>query len=380
MWVEQQPNGKYKFIERYKNPYTDKTHKVSCTLDKDSPRAAKQAQKILDLKIAEKIKKLSSSEMYFTDLFDKWWEFHQQELKRSSIESLKGNIKEIKETFGIDTKITKIDVFYVQNYLDNLPGSPNKKERNKSMLNLVFDYAISMNIIKENPARAAKLPQNKKTMEDWKKISNKYLEEDELRALLKELQRRPSTLRIGLSSEFMSLNGCRIGELTAIGKADRDYNTHILGLNGTIDHVDGYKNAVKTTPKTVASYRETLMTKREVEIMQEFEFMNDIEKNINSRYKDRGFIFTTKNGVPLQINSFNKALKRANERLTNPIQKNLTSHIFRHTLVSRLAENGVPLKAIMERVGHADSKTTIQIYTHVTRKMRQDVTKVLENY
>ena len=93
-----------------------------------------------------------------------------------------------------------------------------------------------------------------------------------------------------------------------------------------------------------------------------------------------GYIFTTENGVPIQTNSFNLALKKANERLDKPIQKNLTSHIFRHTLVSRLAENRVPLKAIMDRVGHADAKTTTQIYTHVTKKLKANVAEIMENY
>lgn len=50
------------------------------------------------------------------------------------------------------------------------------------------------------------------------------------------------------------------------------------------------------------------------------------------------------------------------------------------TLVSRLAENRVPLKAIMDRVGHADAKTTIQIYTHVTKKLKANVAEIMENY
>ena len=380
MWSEKHYSGKINFVERYKDPYTGGWRKTSVLMEKDTPRIRKEAQKYLDDKIAKILSNLKSSEMSFTDLLDQWWGFYQQEIKRSSIASLRGNIREIRAEFGIGVKVTAIDPKYVQTYLDNLDCSRNKKERNKSMLNLAFDYAVSLDIIKENPARRAKLPRIKKTLEDWKKIEEKYLEEDEIKPLLKELFRRPSTYRIGLTSEFMSLNGCRIGEATAIEPENRNYETSILQLHGTYDHTDGYQNGEKTTPKTAASYRETLMTKREMEIMQELEFMNELEKNTNPRYKDMGFIFTTKNGVPLQINSFNKALKTANERLEKPIQKNLTSHIFRHTLVSRLAENGVPLKAIMERVGHADAKTTIQIYTHVTKKMKSNVTEIMENY
>ena len=380
MWDEQLKDGRYKFFERYKDPYTGKWKRVATILTSNSSRAQKQAQKILDAKIADILSKLKSSEMLFTDLFDQWWGFYQQEIKPSSIASLRGNIRDIRESFGIDIKVVNIDPKYVQNYLDNLDCSRNKKERNKSMLNLAFDYAVDLDIIKDNPARRTKLPRIKKTLEDWKKIEEKYLEEEEIKPLLEELCRRPSTYRIGLAGEFMSLNGCRIGELICIEPEDRDFETRQLELHGTYDHTEGYRNGEKTTPKTVASYRETFMTKREMEIIQEFEFMNELEKNTNPRYKDMGYIFTTKNGVPMQTNSFNLALKKANERLEKPIQKNLTSHIFRHTLVSRLADNNVPLKAIMDRVGHADAKTTIQIYTHVTKKMKSNVADIMENY
>ena len=380
MWPEKHKSGKINFVERYKDPYTQKWKRVSTLMDRDTPRSRKEAQRILDRKIAIKLSELKASEMTFTALFDEWWRFHKKELKRSSIASLSGNVDEIRKEFGIGIKVAKIDVKYVQSYLDNLNCSSNKKERNKSLLNQAFDYAVSLDIIQDNPARRAKLPRIKKTLEDWKKIEQKYLEEDELQRHLKEFQRRPNTYRLGLLAEFISLNGGRISEIVSIEPHNVDFETTILQLHGTYDHTDGYKNGEKTSPKTLASYRETLMTKREMEIIKEFQFMNEIEKNTNPNYKDMGYIFTTKNGVPIQTNSFNEAAKRANLRLENPIPKEITSHIFRHTLVSRLAENKVPLKAIMERVGHSDAKTTIQIYTHVTKKMKTEITSILENY
>lgn len=342
MWVEQHKSGKVNFIERYKNPYTEKWARVSVLMEKDTTRIRKEAQKQLEIKIANILNDLESSEMLFTELFDQWWTFYQQEIKRSSIASLSGNIKEIKSDFGVGIKVSNIDPKYIQ--------------------------------------RRAKLPRVKKSLEDWKKVEQKYLEEDEIKILLKELYRRPSTYRIGLLSEFMSLNGCRIGEAVGIEPHNVDYESNILQLHGTYDHTNGYQKGEKTSPKTLASYRETVMTTREKEILEEMEFMNELEKNTNPRYKDMGFIFTTKNGVPLQTNSFNLALKKANERLETPIQKNLTSHIFRHTLVSRLSENNVPLKAIMDRVAHSDAKTTTQIYTHITKQMKSTVADVMEKY
>ena len=51
MWMEELPNGKYKFFERYRDPYTEKWKRVSVTLDSGSSRAKKEAQKQLDEKI-----------------------------------------------------------------------------------------------------------------------------------------------------------------------------------------------------------------------------------------------------------------------------------------------------------------------------------------
>ncbi|WP_419866982.1 hypothetical protein [Enterococcus faecalis] len=39
--------------------------------------------------------------------------------------------------------------------------------------------------------------------------------------------------------------------------------------------------------------------------------------------------------------------------------------------MSLLAELNVPAKTIMERIGHVDTDTTLKIYTHVTKKLKQ---------
>ena len=92
---------------------------------------------------------------------------------------------------------------------------------------------------------------------------------------------------------------------------------------------------------------------------------------------DYVFIFNKKKKTPLGIHSINATLHEAEAELD--IQKKLTSHIFRHSHVSLLSERNIPLKAIMERVGHGDAKTTISIYNHVTKKSKDDVLSALNN-
>lgn len=52
-------------------------------------------------------------------------------------------------------------------------------------------------------------------------------------------------------------------------------------------------------------------------------------------------------------------------------------HMLRHSHISLLAELGVPIKVIMERVGHIDESITLRVYSHVTQNMHDDVKEKL---
>ncbi|XCY69914.1 hypothetical protein ABG808_07315 [Streptococcus iniae] len=55
MWIEELENGKFKYIERYRNPLTGKSNKVSVTLDKNSKQAENKARNLLQNKISKKM-------------------------------------------------------------------------------------------------------------------------------------------------------------------------------------------------------------------------------------------------------------------------------------------------------------------------------------
>ena len=207
-------------------------------------------------------------------------------------------------------------------------------------------------------------------------VTEKYLEPEELNALLKELYRTNRTYRTGLLAEFMSLNGCRIGEAVAIEKYNYHKERRELDIHGTLDSVD--RNAKKELTKTLSSYRTTNLTNREIEIIDELIKLNELASSINHEFSETDYIFLNNRGKPMQRNSFNITLQEANQRLDKPINKSLNSHIFRHTLISMLAENYVPVKAIMAKVGHKDSNTTMQIYTHVTKSMKSNIEGILD--
>lgn len=376
MWVEQLDNGKYKFFERYKDPYTEKWRRVSITLDSGSNRAKKEAQKLLGKKIEKVAQKISSSDRLFNEILNEWWIFYQKEVRKTSVRARTPAYRRLSENFAPNVPIRNIDVAYIKKYIADSNYTKSQLNHIKVILNGTFDYAQQLKIIVENPARATSLPKQPLTLEDLQSVEEKYLEADELALLLEELYRTDRTYRAGLLAEFMSLNGCRIGEAVALEKHNCRKDKRELDIHGSLDSID--KDAQKELTKTISSYRSTYLTHREIEIIDEILELNKFSANTNSDWPKTDYIFLNNRGKPIQRNSFNITLQKANSRLKKPIQKPLSSHIFRHTLVSMLAEKNVPLKAIMARVGHKDSKTTIQIYTHVTKNMKTHVADILD--
>ena len=55
MWSEKTANGKVKFVERYKDPLTDKMERVSVTMEKNTASTRKQATALLNERIEELI-------------------------------------------------------------------------------------------------------------------------------------------------------------------------------------------------------------------------------------------------------------------------------------------------------------------------------------
>ena len=109
-----------------------------------------------------------------------------------------------------------------------------------------------------------------------------------------------------------------------------------------------------------------------------------LSKRAVELYRDRydyaeghGYLFTTSHHTPIQISALNTFLRTAAKRLE--INKPVSSHLFRHTHISKLAALGVPMYVIQQRVGHSNSRVTQEIYTHVTHEVLVKNRAQLEN-
>jgi integron integrase len=74
--------------------------------------------------------------------------------------------------------------------------------------------------------------------------------------------------------------------------------------------------------------------------------------------------------------NINRALKRS--ATVCGIEKQVTSHVLRHSFATHLLESGADIRTVQEQLGHQDVKTT-EIYTHVLKRGARGVRSPLSD-
>lgn len=373
MFFRELENGKYRYYEKYFDLEENKWKQVSITLTSKTRQAQKQARILLEEKIENKKEniekeKIEVRKITVKEAYEEYLNIRKSELKRSTFKSQKytiiGEIRKLE-----DYLLVNVTSRIVQNILLELPCSAEHRKNKKVLLNLFFKYCLNVGYISENPIDNVVLPKRKKNLKKVRKKQNKYLTRAEVVQYLNFLEKEEKNQRVRLIVEFMYLTGLRFGEVLALTIDDIDFENKTLEVKHTL-HTSGSKAEIfLDSPKSLASYRVVGISDRVVSIIKEYLLLES----------EGRFIFT-KNGNPFMIFSFNDFLKRSFKR--SGIQKEedfvLTTHVFRHSHISLLAELEVPIKAIMERVGHTNEKMTLGVYTHVTEKMKSNITEKLD--
>lgn len=373
--------GKYQFRQKYPDPLLSTPNKIvlkvaTVVLTKKTSQAWQQARTILKNKIAAKMSVSRISSITLEQLKEHYFEYLDKQdkiNKDSKYQShyiYKSHINIFLKEKYVDpsTVIENLNTPYFKRYFDKMLETKSWSYTNvrRAALWNMFDFGLGYGYLNFNPLqnfhlRKLETPQSELDLN----IEDKYLTDDEYHRLLDEFRKRGRNDYVDFI-QFLYFMGLRVGEGGSLRTKDivKVNGKYYANINGTLmkKHKSNSKRGQfkkKPGAKSDSSNRQVYLPPEAVKIYKRHDL-------------GREFLFTkktTKNAI--EANSVNKYLKRIAPYAGIDPDK-LTSHIFRHTHVSKLAEQGVPLEMIKKRVGHSDSKITEEIYYHITGKARTD--------
>ena len=258
------------------------------------------------------------------------------------------------------------------------------------VLHPAFDLAVRDEIIRKNPSDGV-ISEIKKRKEREHKVE-RALTWEQQKALMEYITDHPLYDYWRPLFTVLLGTGCRIGEICGLRWKDVDLKNRVIDINHSMTYFRRGTQAPYTfefrfePPKTQAGIRKIPMLDDVYDVLKEL--YDDQKKNgFSSLVVDgaKGFIFINKSGTLYKHNAIDHAIKRIvnnynaeeivkakREHREPVILPFFSCHTFRHTFCTRFCENETNVKVIQAVMGHADIKTTMDIYAEVTEKKKKE--------
>lgn len=249
----------------------------------------------------------------------------------------------------------------------------------RSALSQMYDYALEMQLVENNPARNAKLPQQPK----------RIVQDDE-KAL--PIAQREALLNAAAGNAVMCpiitmlmLTGMRIGEVLALQWKHIDFRNKTISIRQSVTRelvfdqegrTQSSKDALGTT-KTWTSQRTIQAPDLVLERLREWmKHVTGMKGGLKVLVPE-GFIFFSTRTMGMRTYSGFRASYRHFLERNGFSPEGMNLHRFRHTYASMLLEQQINPKIVQKLLGHRDVSTTLGIYSHVVPELYSGVTAVV---
>lgn len=295
--------------------------------------------------------------------YDLWLEYDKYALlnfKAQSYRKISSNFKLHILPFFKDLRLKDIDNMCFLTWQEKIKNKGFKNSYNKnihSSMVMILNYAVKHGYIKKNIASMCGNIRRKRfehknvdfwTFEEYLKF-NSVIDNDLYKILF----------------ETLYFTGIRIGECLAL--TWNDFENDSININKTISK-EFYEDNTYTInePKTESSYR---VIKLNNELLKH---LRKLYKKCSKEVSFSKSLFIFGGNKPLSRTTINRKLERYC-KLSGT--KKIRLHDFRHSHATLLLSNGVPIKAISQRLGHSDTSLTLNTYAHLTNK---DIDKAVD--
>jgi len=233
------------------------------------------------------------------------------------------------------------------------------------VLSLALKNAVGWQLIPNNPCDYVEAPKPKK----YKATALTPEQSKELLNLVKDTDMEtPITLILA--------TGIRRGELLALTWNDIDFDNKILSIDKSLAVDEETKELIIKEPKSKSSIRTISLSDGTINILKQHKVKQNEEKlKLGKYYKDNNLVFATPDGSLINPSTFSKKFGNIIKGSNLP---HIRLHDLRHTNATLMLKSKIPAKVASERLGHSNTATTLDIYSHVLKSMQEEAADKLD--
>ena len=389
----------------------------SCTFKPDPTKTERQNKKALEafaVEFEQKVlsgKLLDGDRMTFQQYIESVWlpEYAEKQLAATSYEDAKSELKRVIIPALGSLKLSQIQPLHIQKLYDDMAENGYYKygkhyqyssttiKRYHAILSSCLTQAVYWQLIEENPCKRVRPPKTERRREikaftlEEAQIFLSFLDEPYMvvsrgrekkngtpSAEHEEIKKIPLQLK---TFYYMALfGGFRRGELLALMWNDIDFDTNTVNVDKSLVRTQEQGVIIKTT-KNRTSDRSVVLPAECMGLLRRHKLAQKKHRlAVGSYWNDRNMIFTQDNGNPLDPDTpskiFRKIIKRYNTDHDDKLPE-ISLHGLRHTSATLLISGNLDVKTISARLGHADTSTTLNIYSHALKKRDEEAAKTL---
>ena len=310
------------------------------------------------------------SKMTVAQWLDIWTVEYLGAVKPRTVDNYKGVVKSrIKPGLGA-MKLDNLAPHTIQSYYNSLSKeglAPKTVKNIHGILHKALQQAVSNGYIKANPADHCILPRAVRR-------ELKPMDEDMITSFLKAIQ----------GHQFEELftvtlfTGMREGEALGLLWDCVDLDSRTITIDKQLQLIRGSRGQYQMVP-TKNSKGRTLAIAPTVAATLKRVRLRQLENRLRygECWQQSGFVFTDELGRHLSASSVYKSFKKVMEQIGSPETR---FHDLRHSYAVASIRSGNDIKTVQENLGHATAAFTLDVYGHVTEKMKRESADQLEQF
>ena len=176
--------------------------------------------------------------------------------------------------------------------------------------------------------------------------------------------------------KLLLFTGMRRGEAMGLKWSDIDFESSTLSISRSSQYLPSM-GVFQKSPKNQASIRTIKLPGVAVAALKEYRVWQNAERlKMGDLWQDGDWVFTAWNGTPMNPDTFSgwfRSFIRKTEL------EGVHVHTLRHTNATLLIAAGENIRTVSRRLGHSQTSTTSNIYSHAIESADARAAETLEN-